>query len=286
MLQYRLAVKSQLAGLLGTSPFRSKLPRSLFHHVNGRRPRAIFTLESFDLRGDLYGSKSPRPSYRCSLWKVDRNTSIFFKTGQTYKCATCRCSCGIEKPVRKDHLTAGRTKSCGCAKSEASKNANTVHGMFGTSVYKSWSGMLSRCTCVTDQSYARYGGRGIKVDPEWHTFSNFYRDMGEKPFKGASLERLNTNGDYCLANCVWADNKTQSYNKRNNTLFEYKGQKYNVSALAELSGLAEDLLRSRLYKRKWSIERAVETPKIHPSENGRPAPKSQPATRYKLYSQS
>lgn len=40
-------------------------------------------------------------------------------------------------------------------------------------VYRVWSSMISRCYSLTNQSYDRYGGRGVYVCEEWHEFQNF-----------------------------------------------------------------------------------------------------------------
>lgn len=40
-------------------------------------------------------------------------------------------------------------------------------------VYRVWSSMISRCYSLTNQSYDRYGGRGVYVCDEWHEFQSF-----------------------------------------------------------------------------------------------------------------
>lgn len=40
-------------------------------------------------------------------------------------------------------------------------------------VYRVWSSMISRCYSISNQSYGRYGGRGVYVCNEWHEFQNF-----------------------------------------------------------------------------------------------------------------
>lgn len=38
----------------------------------------------------------------------------------------CRCDCGIEKPVQRNHLRSGHSQSCGCFKSEVSSASNSA----------------------------------------------------------------------------------------------------------------------------------------------------------------
>lgn len=92
----------------------------------------------------------------------------------------------------------------------------TAHGMSRTKTYKTWIMMKSRCENHNYDRYADYGGRGIRVCPEWSkSFTAFLRDMGERP-EGRSLDRIDTNGDYTKNNCRWATEKEQSRNKRTN----------------------------------------------------------------------
>ena len=77
-----------------------------------------------------------------------------------------------------------------------------------------WEGIRQRCENAYSRDYANYGGRGIKLGADWQNFAQFYLDMGEPPFEGAQVERVDNNGDYTKANCVWASPLQQSQNRR------------------------------------------------------------------------
>lgn len=79
--------------------------------------------------------------------------------------------------------------------------------------YTTWSNMMGRCYRDRPKDRANYQDRGIQVCERWHSFSNFFEDMGEKP-EGLTLERLDGDGDYSPDNCVWADRVAQSINRR------------------------------------------------------------------------
>lgn len=67
-------------------------------------------------------------------------------------------------------------------------------------------------------SYKYYGARGIKVCDSWldkeYGFLNFFRDMGKKPSKNHSIDRIDNDGNYEPNNCRWATTKEQRGNKR------------------------------------------------------------------------
>ena len=81
--------------------------------------------------------------------------------------------------------------------------------------YNSYRCMRSRCYRPKDPSYKYYGGRGIKVCDEWLNIENFEKWVKEHPyFEGATLDRINVDGDYEPSNCRWATMVQQANNRR------------------------------------------------------------------------
>lgn len=124
----------------------------------------------------------------------------------------CRCDCGTELTVQFRQL-GKLTNSCGCLRSELTKERLTTHGMAGTKIYQIWSDMIGRCTRPTHKKYADYGARGIRVCERWLSFENFYADMGDRP-EGRSLDRKNNDAGYSPENCRWATSREQRLNQR------------------------------------------------------------------------
>lgn len=124
----------------------------------------------------------------------------------------CRCDCGQTITVQRGNLGI-YTNSCGCLRSELAslQKTNLKHGKKKTRAYSVWNSMLNRCRNPKVPAYKNYGGRGIVVCDEWHSFESFYADMGDPP-PGFDLDRINNNGNYEPNNCRWT---TRSENIKN-----------------------------------------------------------------------
>lgn len=95
-------------------------------------------------------------------------------------------------------------------------NGITSHPLFFT-----WRGMIARCYNPKHKAYKWYGARGIGVCDRWRTScADFVKDMGPKPTRRHSIDRINNDGDYEPSNCVWATPKQQASNRK------YRGGKY------------------------------------------------------------
>lgn len=116
--------------------------------------------------------------------------------------------------------------------------------------------MKQRCLNVKHKSYAIYGGRGIKICDRWlESFEDFLADMGERP-EGMTLDRIDVDGDYTPGNCRWATSETQSNNRTNNRLVEYRGVTQTLAKWARELGISRQALRYRL-EAGWSVEEAM-----------------------------
>lgn len=171
----------------------------------------------------------------------------------------CQCDCGVIKDIVGYELLSGKTKSCGCLKRERIIKRSTTHGKRKTPEYDIWVAMRFRCNNPNDKSYPSYGGRGIKVCEDWQKFENFIRDMGYRPGKEYSLDRIDVNGNYCKENCRWATTEQQANNKRDTRKLTLDGETYNLTEWSKITGFASSTIYARLL-RGWSDEKAITTP--------------------------
>lgn len=89
------------------------------------------------------------------------------------------------------------------------------HGMENTSIYHTWQNIRTRCYNPKSQDFPDYGGRGITVCDRWlNSFIDFYKDMGDKPFKNAQIDREDNDGNYEPDNCRWVTPKVNANNRR------------------------------------------------------------------------
>jgi hypothetical protein len=113
--------------------------------------------------------------------------------------------------------------------------------------------MLQRCLNPASKCFKDYGGRGISVCDEWLNFAVFFEDMGSVP-EGKTLERKNNELGYFPANCVWADRKQQSRNRRSNWRVLFEGEVLCLSEVAEKMGVNYMTLKSRVRRGTSGLE--------------------------------
>ncbi len=112
--------------------------------------------------------------------------------------------------------------------------------------YSTWDNMIRRCEDKNKNKYEAYGGMGIKVCAAWHDFYVFLADMGPRPSKDHSIDRIDGTGDYEPSNCRWATLVEQNSNKKNNVYVTIDGITKHSADWAKVSGVNPKTIRDRL----------------------------------------
>lgn len=178
----------------------------------------------------------------------------------------CICDCGNKTMSTITSLKNGRKKSCGCIKHKFGHiGYNKKHNMCQTKIYKTWERIRKRCReNYHERKY--YFDKSICVCKEWDNledgFLNFLRWSLNNGYKeNLTIDRIDSNGNYCPENCRWVDKYTQANNKTNNHKLLYNGIEHGISEWARIIGIPRECLKDRITKLKWTVEKALTTPK-------------------------
>jgi hypothetical protein len=206
------------------------------------------------------------------LVAVSYNVQRSREAGDAYwDCKCLACDSAKLKTIRLSHLISGSIKSCGCRTRERT-HGQTKGGKVSPE-YSVWAGMMRRCFNPREKAYVNYGEHGITVCKAWRRFENFFADMGKRPTVQHSIDREDNDGGYwcghcdeCVsqhrpANCRWATVVEQNRNKRRHIFIEFQGEKLMLIDWAKRYNLPPYLLRQRLIRNGWTIEKALTTPR-------------------------
>lgn len=169
-----------------------------------------------------------------------------------------KCECGAQTVVRVNNLRTGTTTSCGCFSRETVARRNTKHGLGALPEAQVWRDIKKRCLNPLDPSYPIYGGRGISVSPEWvGNFPQFLADVGRKPTKGATLDRIDNNRGCEPGNTRWTTMQAQQRNKRTNVVITAFNHSKTAIEWSEELGIPSQTLINR-YRRAQALELPLE----------------------------
>ena len=178
----------------------------------------------------------------------------------------CKCDCGnTVYGKRPNQIKSGETNSCGCLKEEQNIHnlgeKRKTHGKSKTRLYSIWSGMKRRCFNSNEKAYPSYGGRGISICSEWLDFQRFQDWALNNGYKEKlTIERIDTNGNYCPENCAWIPLSEQAKNKRNIRYVFVNGEKMPLKTACEILGLPYKAIHLRITRYGMNFEDAIKRP--------------------------
>lgn len=188
------------------------------------------------------------------------------------------CDCGTERVADIENVRSGTIRSCGCLAREtkrAARPALQTHGRSGSPEANAHRSLMQRCYHPDHPSFAAYGGRGITACERWRLGEGglsgvhcFLLDMGERPSRRHTLDRIDNDGPYSPTNCRWATMAEQNRNRRSNRRVEAFGHVAPLVVMAERFGISQGAVSQRL-DRGWSAEKALTHPLRLLKQNGK-----------------
>ncbi len=218
----------------------------------GRKPSKITPARNFS---------EIKPRQRFGLLTALEPAGVIERQGRhrirRYRMWRFACNCGRKTVASAKDVRSGNTKSCGCRKKLGRLTHGHTSGRRVTSEYSCWMALRARCYDKTHVAYGRYGGRGIRVCKQWrHSFETFLSNMGLKPSKRHSIERIDPSGNYEPDNCRWATDREQARNTRRTIHVKIGGNSICLKDACRKVGLRYQTVRRRL-KLGWPMERAL-----------------------------
>ena len=136
-------------------------------------------------------------------------------------------------------------------------------------LYHIWGNIKQRCLNPQNMSYARYGGRGITVCPEWIKSYNAFQEwaIANGYSETLTIDRIDPSKGYEPSNCRWIPASEQSANRRMFIIIEYQGEAKTLTQWCKDLGLNYSRIKSRIQKSHCSFEQAINADKYSINTN-------------------
>jgi hypothetical protein len=84
-----------------------------------------------------------------------------------------------------------------------------AHGESRTPLYRQWKAMVRRCESPVAHNYRWYGGKGVRVCPEWRNDFMAFKTWADTHgyVRGLEIDRMDADGDYDPGNCRYRTKK-------------------------------------------------------------------------------
>jgi len=125
----------------------------------------------------------------------------------------CRCDCGTEIVKSKRNIRDNKHGCFRCYIKDKQKNDHCKSK--NKRLYGIWVDMRHRCRNPNYKQFKNYGGKGVMVCEEWDSFEVFWNWALKSGYAdNLTIDRIDSNGNYCPENCRWL---TKSENSKNST---------------------------------------------------------------------
>ena len=179
------------------------------------------------------------------VWKRIWNLKVIKKLDGWIR--ECKCGCWNHIERKWEYLRKWWNQSCWCL-------AKWWIRLSWTKFYHKYVSMKARCEDPKSDSYYLYWARWIKC--LWEKFEDFYKDMYCSYWfhremywdEDTTLDRIDSDWNYCKENCRRATRKEQANNKSNNRKLTYRWKTDTLENRAKKLWLTYSALYQRLYK--------------------------------------
>ena len=148
-----------------------------------------------------------------------------------------------------------------CFSKSRKKYASSLRGKFATR----YNSAKERCNEKSKRSDRKfYVGIAFKyeslddfTDDLWESFVIHADKHG---ISNTTLDRIDPSGNYEKGNCQWATRQNQSKNRKDTIRVVFRNKELCLTDWARELGMSRITLFRRIYKYKWTIEKAFTTP--------------------------
>jgi len=121
--------------------------------------------------------------------------------------------------------------------------------------------MKDRCYNKKNTGYKWYGGKGIIVCRDWlESFKKFYDDVNIGYNDNLTIDRIDSDGDYCPSNVRWVSQAEQLRNTKQNKIVTIGGETQKLFYWLKHFGIKRSTYGQRVFCYGWSPIKALVTP--------------------------
>lgn len=138
-------------------------------------------------------------------------------------------------------------------------------GLSKTVEARSYYAMTSRCLNPSHRSHKSYFDKGVEICHRWvhgdgqkSGLECFVSDMGPRPSREHSIDRIDNDGHYSPDNCRWATRLEQMNNRSCSILFTWNGETHSLIEWAKKLKVEEAFLRYHTYTHKREFSDVAE----------------------------